>query len=86
MVLFILTREGYEDVRSLVSTSAVWINRSVLSEAEIAELRSSGVDLSCFTEPIDGLNESEMQYAIDTIAEHHPGQRIWVETHRKSPW
>jgi hypothetical protein len=81
MVLFILTRQGFEDVQSLVATSAVWVNCGVLSDAEISDLRSKGVDLTCFTRPLAELYGDATQSAIHTIAEHHPGQRIWVETH-----
>jgi hypothetical protein len=81
MVLFILTREGYEDVRSLVPTSKVWVNIGVLSDTEIADLRCSGVDLTNFTRSLDDLYSGQLQLALHTIAEHHPGERIWVETH-----
>jgi hypothetical protein len=80
MVLFVLTREGYCDVSALIPSHPTWINADVLSETEIKALREGGADLSTFTAPIDPLEWSEIQNAIETIALHHPGERIWVET------
>ena len=80
MVLFILTRAGYEEMRPMISTSAVWVNAQVLSNAEVNDLRVNGVDLTCFTNPLDPHNADDLQMAIGTISEHHPEERIWVET------
>jgi hypothetical protein len=75
MVLFIRTRGGYEDMRSLISPQGcpVWTDFGVLTEDEINSLRESGVDLSNFTLPHD------FDHALEVIAQHHPGERIWVE-------
>lgn len=81
MVLFILTREGLEDVRPIIAGNAVWVNVGVLSDQEVDELRATGLDLTRFTIPVDPLSNDEMSEAVYTIAQHHPGQRIWVETH-----
>jgi hypothetical protein len=80
MVLFILTRGGYEEMRPMISVSTVWVNARVLSDAEVNELRSNGVDLTCFTYELDLNDDDEIQSAIGTIALHHPKERIWVET------
>ena len=82
MVLFILTRDGYSDVTSLIPGSHVWTNLDVLTKDEIADLRSQGVDLSTFTHPIDPHDLDEIAKALDVIALHHPRQRIWVESNR----
>lgn len=75
MVLLIMTRAGFDDVRTLIapSSSPVWVNAGVLSDEEIGALRERGVDLSRFTMPHD------LEQAIDIIVEHHPGERIWAE-------
>jgi hypothetical protein len=80
MILFILTREGYDDMRPLVAASQVWTNLGLLTDAEIDHLRTTGVDLTDFTFWIDPGDMKEIQSALNTIALHHPGQRIWVET------
>jgi hypothetical protein len=85
MVLFILTRDGYEDVWPLITTNAVWANHDVLSQAEISDLRASGVNLSTFSSRIDPDDDDAIQSAIVTIAEHHPGERIWIETQSIPP-
>jgi hypothetical protein len=80
MVLLILTREGYADVQSLVATSVVWVNHDVLTQTEIMDLRAKGVDLTTFTSWLEPNDSAAVQSAVDTIAEHHPGDRIWIET------
>jgi len=82
MVLLVLTRGGYEDVRHLVETKAgpVWLNADVLAAPEVAALRGSGVDVSCFTERIDPTSRVQLEGAVATIQEHHPRQTLWVET------
>lgn len=81
MTHFALTRNGYE---SLVNTfgkapSPLWVNYGVLSESELAQLRSQGVDVTDFTSLIVRSNESEFEDALRTIQEHHPGLAVWVE-------
>lgn len=53
MVLFILTRDGYSDISSLIPGNPVWTNLDVLTKDEVADLRSQGVNLTTFTYPID---------------------------------
>lgn len=82
MVLFILTRDGYSDVSSLIPGNSVWTNLDVLTKDEVADLRSQGVDLTTFTYPIDPQDLDEIAKALAVIALHHPRQRIWVEHNR----
>ena len=81
MVLFTLTRAGFEEMRPLVTRAvAVWTNCGVLSDQEMNELRARGVDLTSFTKSVDPHDSAEIESAISIIAEHHPMERIWVET------
>ena len=82
MVIFVLTRGGFEEMRGLINSArpAVWVNAEVLSTAEILTLCDNGIDLSNFTSPIDPEDEERIFRALATIGEHHPGERIWVET------
>ncbi|KXK48023.1 hypothetical protein SAMN05216318_1413 [Nitrosomonas eutropha] len=81
MTHFILTRNGYESLISVFGKvpSPLWVNSGVLSESELAQLRSQGIDVTSFTNPIVRSNESEFEDALHTIHEHHPGLPIWVE-------
>ena len=81
MVIFILTSKGYKEMESVIkeSNSPVWINEGILSDEEIEELRSQGIQLTNFSYLIDKTNQKEIQGALETIKEHHPGETIWTE-------
>jgi hypothetical protein len=73
VVIFIATHDGYKDMQPLLAHCAAWVADGVLSEIELRDLRQCGVNISNFTRPT-GLDD-----ALRIIAEHHPGERIWVE-------
>jgi len=81
MVIFACTREGYFELDSKVlsSASSVWIGAGVLSEAEVADILDQGVNLTCFDYAIAPTDFEQIQGALQTISEHHPGERIWLE-------
>ena len=78
MVVLILTRLGFDDMRSRVEAArdAVWVNAGVLSPTELAELRAAGWNLTDFVHRLDAAN---LASDIETVREHHPNQIIWVE-------
>jgi len=78
MTFLVLTRKGYDDLaaRSEHFSNTLWINLGVLSPAELATLRSSGIEVTNFNRHIDASNLSE---AVATIREHYPDQPVWVE-------
>jgi hypothetical protein len=59
--------------------SLVWVGYGVLSESELAGLRSNGMEITNFTYSIDPSDHEKVLDAISVIEEHHPGERIWVE-------
>ena len=79
MVALILTRLGFDDMRPRIDAGrdAIWVSAGVLSAAEAAALRQSGVDLTLFNHPLD---PEHLEPDVSTIVEHHPGQVLWVET------
>jgi len=81
MVFLALTRSGLEQLVSVIghTPSPLWVNDGVLAADEREKLRATGVDLTNFTSPIAPEDRSAVAGAVDTIAEHHPGQSIWVE-------
>lgn len=81
MVFFALTRQGYDEwVRQpSLSLSVVWVNAGILSDMELAQLRSAGVAVTNFKRLIDYTNSEAVLGAVQTIQEHHRGQRVWVE-------
>ncbi len=79
MVIFVLTRSAFDDVRSLLSENILWVNRDVLSADEIRDLRAAGTDVTHLTYFVDPCDLGAIQTALYTIGEHHPGERIWLE-------
>lgn len=81
MVVFAITREGYIELESIIKTLnyPVWVGAGVLSTNELAELRSLGLDLTEFSYAIEPNDIETIQGALETIAVHHPEQRVWVE-------
>ena len=81
MVVLALTRGGYDDLRKHTANipSPLWVAAGVLSEPEIEQLRGAGVEVTDFTHQIIPSDTSAIEGAIETIAQHHPGQTIWVE-------
>ncbi len=81
MAYLVLTRNGYEElVRQLRRVpSPLWVNKDVLSHAELSSLRSSGIEVTDFVHPIAPSDIQEVSEAAYTVKEHHPDQSVWVE-------
>lgn len=81
MVYLVLTRNGYEElIRQLhYVPSPLWVNKDILSSAELSALRSSGIALTDFVYPINPSDTQEVSDAAYTVKEHHPNQTVWVE-------
>lgn len=81
MVVFVITREGYLELEQIIKTFnyPVWVGAGVLTTNECANLRSSGLDLTDFSYSINPNDIETILGALDTIAIHHPGHRIWLE-------
>jgi len=80
MVFFILTRDGFDELKNSFGRvpQSVWINQDVLSVDEIEALRKAGIEVTNFVRHIDPCNESAIADAMTTIQDHHLGQRVWV--------
>jgi hypothetical protein len=81
MVVLALTRDGFEELRLRMGgvSNPMWVGEGVLYDFEIEKLRAGGGDLSVLSYRIDPSDSAAIEGAIQTIAEHHPGHRIWVE-------
>jgi hypothetical protein len=77
---FVLTRKGYDDLVAHLgkAPSPLWVNLGVLSPAELSALRTSGVEVTDFTDDVT-LGGPELLDAVAAIHEHHPGSSVWVE-------
>jgi len=80
MVFLAITASGLTQAIALakVQPFPIWCGSDALSESEHKEL--VGVDLSRFTYPLKGEASDVVVGALETIAEHHPGETIWVES------
>ena len=80
MVFFVLTRDGFEKIKAFLDkpSVALWVNKDVLTAAELVALHSSGVNVTNFTIPV-ALKRDDIDDALATIVEHHPDTSIWVE-------
>ena len=81
MVYLVLSRRGYDQLVASggLPSSPLWVSGGVLSADELSDLRSRGFDITDFHGQIDPANPEEVDEAVDTIRQHHPGQVVWVE-------
>ena len=81
MVFFVVTRQGYDELRRLCVEvpTPLWAAKDALSEGEIESLRAAGANVSIFSDAMSPDDSDLIEGSLWTIAEHHPGERIWVE-------
>lgn len=80
MVYFALTPQGFAEAVTLArGEHPVWCTASAASQEQIAAMPATNV--SRFIYSLDELltNPTQMASALDTIAQHHPNERIWTE-------
>jgi hypothetical protein len=79
MVFLALSPKGLADAldRATKTGEAVWCGAEAVSEEEF---RCAGLkSVSRFAYGLAAENSESLADAVATIAEHHPGQSIWVE-------
>ena len=80
MVYLALTPQGLQDIlnASEGAKTAIWCSADALSEAEFE--RQERGNISRFTSSFADADTATIQEALATIEEHHPGERIWIES------
>jgi len=80
MVYLVLTPQGLQEIFDApeAAEAPVWCGANALSEAEFAKLERSNV--TRFTYSLVNAEKATIQRALWTIEEHHPGERVWVES------
>lgn len=80
MVYLALTPQGLQEILDTPETAEapVWCGANTLSEAEFAKLERSNV--TRFTYSLANAENATIQRALWTIEDHHPGERIWIES------
>jgi len=85
MIIFVLTKEGFKDMKPLIETGRfpLWFNGGLLDQEEIDSQISEDLEVSSFNYVIDIEDEEALVGALLTVAEHHPNERIWSESRPK---
>lgn len=80
MVFLAFTPKGLAEAIDLAkaNSSPIWCGSDAIGEAEYSNRK--GANLSRFIYPLFGQPESIIKGALETIAEHHPNETIWVES------
>ena len=80
MVLFVFTKPGWLEMEEPIRAgNPVWVNDGVLTHEELTSYRTAGVNLTTFSTRVDPEDDAALREALCTIAEHHPGERLWIE-------
>ena len=58
---------------------AIWLASKILSNAEIEIIWEKDIELSVLDYDVDTSDPKDLECAMSTIREHHPGQNIWVQ-------
>lgn len=76
MIYLAITPAGLaEALRAASPSDAVWCGSKAIGEGEFAALKRPGL-----TRFIHDLEDADrVAAALDTIADHHPGETVWVE-------
>jgi hypothetical protein len=81
LVLFALTKQGVAEILDSVRSRemVLWVNHGLLGAPDLERLRAEGFELTSFTRWIDPADQADVESAVETIREHHPGQVLYVE-------
>jgi len=81
VVVFVITVQGFEEMKPLINSGKypVWFSGGIKEQDYIDNCIVEGVDVSYFNYEIELTDNEAIVGAIQTINEHHPGERIWTE-------
>ena len=60
--------------------AALWLGVDAIGPEEHARLCKSGLNITRFTYPLSGASEATLSQSIATVAQHHPGETLWVQS------
>ncbi|RYF44374.1 MAG: hypothetical protein EOO38_18040 [Cytophagaceae bacterium] len=80
MVYLALTPQGLQEILDTPEAveMPIWCGANALSEADFTKLERSNV--TRFIYSFENADKATIQSALSTIEDHHPGERIWVES------
>lgn len=79
MVYLAFTRQGLQEILDAPEAAGtdVWCSADAISQEEFNQLNR--INVTRFIYPLKNADDAAMKYALSTIEEHHPGERLWVE-------
>lgn len=83
MVYLALTPQGLQEILDALdaldaANTPVWCGADAVPEAEFDKLERGNI--TRFNYSFAGADMATMQGALATIEEHHPGERVWIES------
>ena len=80
MVYLALTPQGLQEIleASEAANTSVWCGADALSETEFEKLERGNV--TRFSYSFKNVDKATIECALSTIEDHHPGERIWIES------
>ncbi len=81
MIYLVFTQTGFEQAQQSVidNKATLWINPSVLSESQLAELSNAGIMVKLQEQPVDPANDKAIFIIIDIIEKECPNTELFVE-------
>ncbi|GLX76692.1 hypothetical protein tinsulaeT_00320 [Thalassotalea insulae] len=78
MVFFVLSKKGFSDIKKIIESGkySIWVGSEILDEDDIDFIESKDIDYTVFNYTID---QNDIQSSLETIYEHHPNEKVWVE-------
>lgn len=80
MVYLALTPQGLREILDALEATKtpIWCSADALSEAEFEKLERGNI--TRFNYSFADADKATIQNALATIEEHHPGERVWIES------
>jgi len=80
MVYLVTSKGGLAEALRLSNgeRAIMWLAHGLLEDSEVDALRGAGHDVTVWSYP-ESTSFEELQGAVATIEEHHPGHTVWVE-------
>ena len=81
MIYLILTTEGFEEAKDIIleNRATLWVNNNVLSDEQLQQLTTAGINVHTLTNNADSSNEKSVLAALKQVETHSPKTEIFVE-------
>lgn len=81
MIFLIFTAEGLAEARqqALEEKTVLWLNPALMTESDLTELASAGIQLHFLPDEVDGSNGKAVLAALKHVESQSPKTEIFVE-------